>query len=59
MFRAEAKGAKPLVLDNAGVLAGLVALACFLAASRDPSADLGSVSGSWIAERRATNDRES
>ena len=39
-----------------GVLVGVIALAGVLAARRDRSPDLGSVSGSWIAEHRATKD---
>ena len=39
-----------------GVLVGVIALVGVLAGRRDRPADLGSVSGGWIAEHRATKD---
>jgi hypothetical protein len=39
------------------ILAGLIALVIVVAARRTRPQDLGSLSGSWIAEQRATNDR--
>ena len=47
-----------LLWTAAGVLGGLTALVGFLAARRDRPPDLGSVSGSWIAEHRATQERD-
>ena len=43
----------------AGIFSGLVVLVgLFLATRRDGPSDLGFVSEGWIAEHRATHDRE-